>query len=200
MKAFTINPSQKILIDQDKKQFYILSNRKIIPLHEVSQQDLISIRLKNPKVFVLKFGAKTFYSKDIHLASATQTCEHLCASCARCIASEDPKRGCKKVFDPLVSDMQDKRVAVEVSTRIEKYPFIKWGFQSDQTFIVSACSNYKFESNVPKIGRHNSEEIMKLKHGMAQFIDERISYDKFSKWHAKVRHKEDVPPITKISG
>lgn len=78
---------------------------------------------------------------------------HLCNSCSHCYATSESYGGCSKVCDRHIDEHTDlpKPLAVEYSARLEKYDFIKKGFEtigctSCNAFIVLNCEHYVQDS------------------------------------------------------
>lgn len=194
-----IKLSETLNLVADNGQFYLMNEGKQIPLYEVKNPDeFIQLRMNSENLAVLKIADRTFMAER----AITAKCHHLCASCIRCRATDAPV-GCSKVKERLLdSTAQNKKSAVEQSKRIEKYAFIRAGYQSPEAFVVLSCKDYAFESNVRKGAAPNSSEVLKEKHGLAQFFDERIDFEQYLKWHGSASRKsgrDDVTPITKFA-
>lgn len=131
----------------------ILDNveEKDFPLKEVSLNQLMKYRANFRSAgFVLKIRDSYFYTripKNLRIHSPFFTLQgfkasipvHLCSkSCKRLSAAQDCDGGCAKVRDWKVSTLIDeegfsKEEALILSERIEKYPFIRFGFESFNT-------------------------------------------------------------------
>ena len=191
MKTFKLSATLNLVSDQGL--FCLTQNGKQIPIIEVKDDaELVRIRLNNKNLTVLKIGNRTFVAEKAIEASC---CRHLCASCKRCSAAPDQDGGCQKIRDIMLDGGMSKEATVKAAKRIEKYPFIRAGYQTNSAFLVFSCNQYVFESNVRKGDTPNSAEMLKIKHGLSQYFDERISFEHFLNWHRRASQiKGDVVP------
>lgn len=195
MKIYRLSKALNLVADNGR--YYLQkSGAKNIPLEEVkTDKELVKLRM-NTKCTILKFADRTFYTTQ----PIGSDCHHLCGTCKRCSAAIDPK-GCAKIRDPLINaNAQSNPEIVDDSKRIEKYPFIRGGWQNDKDFIVLSCKNYEYESNVRKGPSPNSVEMLRIKHALSQFFDERMTFEQFLRWHgvSARRNTESVEPFTRF--
>jgi len=129
------------------------------PLREVTPRELFLLRTSGKPGFVLKQEGKYYYTtipKQLTFHSREISGEHMCSRngkvCSRLSAAEDCNGGCGKVrdLDPLAYINNKKfHEAVRLSARIEKYPFIRSGYESFNTptnsLVVLSCDNYQDE-------------------------------------------------------
>ncbi len=124
------------------------------PLEEIAEKDIVRLRMSGKPVFLLKLDGKyyrAFISKHLHLLAHDLIGDHMCKYCDKAIATSDECGGCQKVrdreFNECISQDVTKRKAMQDSKRIEKYSFIKAGYESfgvnQETFMVAECDNYK---------------------------------------------------------
>lgn len=124
------------------------------PLKEIAERDIAKLRMSGKPVFLLKINGRyyrAFISKRLHLLAHDLIGDHMCKYCDKAIATSDECGGCQKVrdrdFNECLSADVTKRKAMQDSKRIEKYPFIKAGYESfgvnQETFMVAECDNYK---------------------------------------------------------
>ena len=138
---------------------------KEFPLKKITPKELLIHRKsKNRGGFILKIGDSYFYSEiPIAFRFAAQhfafegfkysNYKHLCSQeCKRFLAAEDCDGGCAKVRDIPISILikeegYNSSETLEKSLRIEKYPFIQFGFESFNTksnaIFVLCCTHFK---------------------------------------------------------
>lgn len=154
-------------------------NEKIIPLHQANEEEIFVRRMKNIPTFVLKVG-EDFYITDISYnlyLNYNINCvepEHLCTNCEHCRALLEELGGCAKVRDcsaeTYLQEGNSYRNAIVLSKRIEKYPFIQYGYEtfgvSHEILCVSDCKNYEkyIESSRAEITK-----VMNWKHYIAEY-------------------------------
>lgn len=147
------NLHAKITTKSMKDGQIILDNveEKDFTLKEISLDQLMKYRANFRSAgFVLKIKDSYFYAripKNLRIHSPFFTLKgfkasspvHLCGqSCKRLSAAQDCDGGCQKVRDLSISVLIgeegfSKEDALVLSERIEKYPFIRFGFESFNT-------------------------------------------------------------------
>lgn len=154
------------------KPVRLLSKRKIdemvkpmrFPLKEVTPEELKTYRKKSVSSFVLKVEGKLYHTpipNNISFVSSEIMGPHRCAAsgheCRRLSAASDEKGGCAKVR--------------ELSTGIEKYPWIVDGYETFSTghdvFCVVTCQHYeKFPPRKPQ----SVVEFNQVRLSLAEFV------------------------------
>ena len=133
-------------------------------LVEVTLEELAVYRKSGISSFVLKVDGKLYYASipdNISFVSSTILGAHRCAvaghECNRLSAASDKQGGCAKVRDR--------------SQRIERYPWIKTGYETFNTkhdsFVVVNCLHYK---PCPPRKKLSADDINRTKLGLAQFV------------------------------
>jgi len=116
-------------------------------LKEVSEEQILRLRLEGRRFVLIKTGDKLYFLTDRKKKETIKYAlgNHLCSKCMM-------YRGtlCQKVFDAPFKTCQEQSIdAVKYSKRSEKYSFITASVESvnlaDDFFIVSACRNFKKE-------------------------------------------------------
>lgn len=116
-------------------------------LKEVSEEQILKLRLEGRRFVLVKIGEKLYLLTDRRKKETIKYAlgNHLCSKCMM-------YRGtlCPKVFDMPFKTCQEQSIdAVKYSKRSEKYSFITASVESvnlaDEFFIVSACRNFKKE-------------------------------------------------------
>lgn len=142
------------------------TEKKDYLLGQVTPQQLLKHRSNLKQAgFVMKINDKYFHTKiprNIKISTqritldgfSTDSCNHICGYyCKRMSAAEDCDGGCAKVRDLQIGTLlkeegfYTQEQALEVCERIEKYPFIKFGFETfntvaDATYVL-VCDNYR---------------------------------------------------------
>lgn len=150
----------------------ILSRNKIeekketlqFPLVKVTKEMLTEYRKRGISSFVLKIEDDLFYTEipeNINFMSHNIVGPHKCAmsgqECNRLSAASDENGGCEKVRNR--------------ATCIERYPWIKKGFETFNTkhnvFCVGECEHYE---KCPPRKRPTAAEINATRIGLAQFV------------------------------
>ena len=137
------------------------SDTRFYELHESNADEIFHNRLKRIPTFVLKIDDSFWIAKiskypDFRCSSDKRINEHLCSSCARCRALISELGGCEKVRNLSVESYivlgNNWTEAVDMSKRIEKYPFIRYGYESiwtvTESFGVIDCDDYQHLSMV----------------------------------------------------
>lgn len=131
-------------------------------LREVSPQTLLRYRSSKRPGFVFKFENRYYFTeipKNLKLLAQTFKFDdinvnyHLCGkNCRHASAADDRHGGCAKIRDFTTETLYKVQglsfvKSVASSSRIEKYDFIKLGFESFNTtrncMYVALCQNYK---------------------------------------------------------
>lgn len=111
-------------------------------LYPIENEQLNTLRAQKAKLFILKIDNyifATILDKELKVSNLFGDF-HLCAqTCKRLSALPDPQ-GCLKVRD--------------IKKKIESYPFIRLGYQIDNTknndcLIIGICDNFVLESRKP---------------------------------------------------
>ena len=142
---------------------------RIYKLYETTAEEIQHRRLMKEPTFVV-MAEKKLYMSAVNmdfprLVKNLEEKEHLCPSCRYCGASV---HGCIKVRDCseelYIREGYIFSEAIKLSKRIEKYPFIKFGYEvfgivkENEVFSVDECDNFKpFE----KRKRTSEEELVK---------------------------------------
>ncbi|MBQ9315125.1 MAG: hypothetical protein IJ220_09085 [Clostridia bacterium] len=129
-------------------------------LHKTEISEILSHRLNAVPTFVLKVEDCLYLadiSYRIHLTKNLNAIEkeHLCNNCKACHPYPEQFGGCSKVrdcsidaYEQIGNSFED---AVDLSKRIEKYPFITYGYETFgvkvEVLCVSQCINYKYLKN-----------------------------------------------------
>ncbi len=145
-------------VDMEMEDF---ENGKLKTMHETYQlrpitiEQLLELREKGLPAFIYKRGDALYFA-IIPDYIRFLNCKHLCSSCQRVLHFSDKETGCPKIADR-TSPFAIQKYLLE-SKRIEKYDFIRAGFESIFThvdsFIVTKCDNFVpvptegFKSNV----------------------------------------------------
>lgn len=129
-------------------RFKWLNQNYRIQLKQSTEEEIIKLRLtrqpgfvirdKNGKLYCAPIPNCTLVPKDPALMV------HMCRNCGKCCQ-------CDKVrdnsFEAYLSEGQKTASAMELSKRIEKYPFITLGYQvfnaaANNDFTVCSCKNF----------------------------------------------------------
>ena len=114
-------------------------------LEEVSEEQILKLRLEGRRFVLVKIGEKLYLLTERKKKATIKYAlgNHLCSKCMM-------YRGtlCPKVFDIPLKTCQEQSIdVVKYSKRSEKYSFITASVESvnlaDDFFIVSACNNFK---------------------------------------------------------
>jgi len=134
-------------------------------LKEVSEEELMNIRLKRKLGVVLKLNGKLYFLSDSSKAVIAREIfgGHLCGKCE--FGSETI---CPKIMDWFVKVFEEEGIvgpyAVKKAKRIEKYDFIVEGIEafntSDYYMIVTNCS--KYQHSKPNEVRQNPISRIKI--------------------------------------
>lgn len=130
-------------------------------IKEVTAENLEVIRKAKISSFVFKDNDKLYYANipdNISFVGSSGLGNHLCgAPCKQLSPASDREGGCAKVRAR--------------STRIERYPWIKKGYETFNTrhdcFVVIECDHYK---TTPPQKRLPLAKVNELKLGLAQFV------------------------------
>lgn len=146
-------------------------------LHPITEEQLTALRVKNKPGFILKSAENVYYTDILSSMRFFAHCgyEHLCTKCKRCSALSDEKGGCQKVRDfdkdtilhERMSDLREQMryagqiekatsrfllrsclpESVKVAKRIEKYPFVTYGFETfgtnTESLVILKCKNFE---------------------------------------------------------
>lgn len=146
-------------------------------LHPITEKNLSALRIKNKPGFVLKSGDTVYYADILKSMRFFAHCgyEHLCTTCKRCSALSDEKGGCQKVRDFDKNTVLHERMSnlreqmryagqikkattrflvrsclpesIEISKRIERYPFVTYGFETfgtnTESLVILKCQNFE---------------------------------------------------------
>ena len=128
--------------------------RQCYKFRRITEEELLKIRKSGIPSFILKVGKRLYYTsvpKSFSINSNfTEIGRHMCAWCNRCRAIDESMGGCQKVSDCSIdvyqSEVGNLREAILMSKRIEKYDFVKYGFEtfnvSVEVLAVIKCKNY----------------------------------------------------------
>ncbi len=139
--------SEKDILSVEKKDY---------ALREISEEELLEVRLQKKAGFILKIYDTFFYTqipKNFNFLSSNilGNSEHLCKICPFCSPKPDCEGGCLKIRNVDFKELRflgyEKEIAIKLSERIEKYDFIELGCESFhtnlETLIVASCSRYE---------------------------------------------------------
>lgn len=175
--------------------------KKRFPLHKVSEEKLLELRIAGKPGFVAKYEGKYYYTpipKNMRFVTQTTMWKHVCgksgAECSRLSAASDEDGGCAKVRDLTVENYlsagYELREAVILSKRIEKYDFITMGFESFNTaqdsFVVAACEHYKKEEKK----EHTGLSVYHTKLALAQYVWPELSREEIREKLRGGKYKE----------
>ena len=170
----------------------VLSIRNF-PLRKVSSFELWNIRHNLDEAgIVFKLNGQLWYSKiprDLNFLSApTIGGTHLCGNCSRFLK-------CKKVFDLQLNSAKDYakdfESALADSNRIEKYPFVKNGYESFNVdssklaLVITSCDNYK--KSAERKSKISYSQKMEILSSLDEFFSERELSSKTSIARGKTR-------------
>ena len=127
--------SRKLIRPEEKEHV-------ILPLREVSLEQIEKIRRCRIPSFLYKYNGKFFYTKIakksiIHLKDVEHCCSTQHHMCIHLSPLRDEEGGCQKVRD------------IGRKKRIEKYPWITEGYETfnlsggDEQFIVIKCEHFE---------------------------------------------------------
>lgn len=137
-------------------------------LHSLSDEEVFRFRKSKCPSFVVKVHDDLFFTNIPKNMSISLSGHHLCMNCQRCRAVSEEEGGCSKVRD-IFPDIRPERYLEGLAERkrIEKYPFIEYGYESfctkNETFVVLQCKNFEpFSSSRIKAKKDKKElqEIM----------------------------------------
>ena len=151
-------------------------------LRPITEDKLIALRVKNSPGFVLKNNDNIYYAGILKPMRFFVHCgyEHLCIMCKRCSALPDERGGCQKIRDFDKSTVLHSRInnlkeqmrysgqfekvstkslvhtclpkSIEISKRIEKYPFVTYGFETfgtnTESLVILKCENFEISRRV----------------------------------------------------
>ena len=155
----------EVVIDSHEK---VLEKYKLYP---VTIEELKEIRKYPDPIFILKDGDNFYYAiidSKLHLAKYNifgKDYEHICAPsngklCKRFSPMPESKGGCSKVWNK-----------PEI---IERYPFIKLGYETINTdnniLCVCQCDNYIKPPEEPAKKKVSKEQLIQAKITLAQYI------------------------------
>ncbi len=146
-------------------------------LNPITEEELFQLRLKNKPTFILKSNDKLFFANIRKKMRFFARCGylHLCPVCKRCSALDDEDGGCRKIRDldlsidlgKKMANLKDKlrysgqiekatpgflresciAKAIQDSKRIEKYPFVAYGFETfgtnTESLAILDCENFE---------------------------------------------------------
>lgn len=146
-------------------------------LKPITEEELFQVRLKNKPTFILKVNDNIYYANIRKTMRFFARCgyNHLCPTCRHCSALDDEEGGCQKVRDLDISTALSERIAIlkaklqysgqiekitprflrqsciaeaiQESKRIEKYPFVAYGFETfgtnTESLAILDCENFE---------------------------------------------------------
>lgn len=173
LATFRIKGTESIIVKMEGKEI-------ICPLSEVNRQVIFMRRIQNIPTFVLKVDEKLYVADIEYYYNMNNNAddklgqEHMCVDCMRCRALPEELGGCSKVRDCSIEaysiEGNSYSDAVDLSKRIEKYHFIKYGYEafgvSHEVFCVGKCDNYEII-----VGRHSidNKTAMNMKYSIDQY-------------------------------
>ena len=136
-----------------KDQLEISRSNELYNLQEVSEDQLLDLRLSGEPGFVLKTGTKFYYSPipgDLNVMSFKNLGEHLCTNWHH-TCKNFCTFGCQKVHDAEVSWYRfhgyNAKRSMVLSKRIEKYEFIEVGYEAfnlyeNNCLVILKCNHF----------------------------------------------------------
>lgn len=166
-QELTLTELPELLIQKfaiiEKNSNPVLVYSRTIKLKQISANEVFNLRItsKAKPTFVLKKENLLFVGtipRELNCSFILKPNEHLCSKCGKCYALSSINGGCPKVLDELYSEdffdqvsQEFKKRVIENSKRVEKYSFIRNGFQTFNqdpekvSFGVMECDNFSFK-------------------------------------------------------
>ena len=146
-------------------------------LSPITAEKLLQLRRENKPTFILKKNDSLYFARIRKSMRFFARCGyiHLCPTCKHCSALDDDEGGCQKIRDLDLSIALNEKMAIlreklrysgqiekatsgflrrsclieaiESSKRIEKYPFVAYGFEtfgaSTESLAILKCENFE---------------------------------------------------------
>ena len=135
-------------LNEERNPIRHVDEESLVPLEEISTDQLFEYRMGKNPCLILKKGDKYFYTligKDLKRLRG-ELLSHKCTYCKN--MCHDDNILCAKVADRFIECYDRKsKLNIRLSKRLEKYDFIPYGYEvinkKDGAFVVAKCSHYK---------------------------------------------------------